>query len=62
MPLYSHRHQILLHHLQMYIGWAFLLGIGIAVVVALFGVFKNSRSLKDNIVISHSAQDDDARL
>jgi hypothetical protein len=46
----------------MYVAWAFLLGIGIAVVVAFFGAFKNSRSLKDDIVISHSAQDDDALL
>jgi len=49
------------HYFRMHIA-VFLLGIGIAVVVAFFGVFKNSRSLEDDIIISHSAQDDDALL
>jgi hypothetical protein len=57
----SHRHGTMRHYFRMHIA-VFLLGIGIAVVVAFFGVFKNSRSLEDDIIISHSAQDDDALL
>jgi hypothetical protein len=46
----------------MHIAGAFLVGIGIAAVVAIFAASKQSRSLGDDIVISHSSRDDDALL
>jgi len=50
------------HYFRMHIAGVFLLGIGIAAVVAIFAASKQSRSLRDDIVISHSAPDDDALL
>ena len=50
------------HYLQMHIAALFLVGIGIAAVVAIFGASKPSHSLKDDIVISHSSRDNDALL
>jgi hypothetical protein len=48
------------HYFQMHIAEAFLVGIGIALVVAIFGASKQSHSVRDEIVISHSSRDDDA--
>ncbi len=38
------------------------MGIGVAAVIAIFAASIQSRSLKDEIVISHSSHDDDALL
>jgi hypothetical protein len=56
------RRAILRHHFQMHIAGLLLVGIGIAAVVAILGASKQSHSLKDDIVISHSSRDDDALL
>jgi hypothetical protein len=50
------------HYFQMYIAGVFLVGVVVAVVVAIFAVSKQSDSLRDDIVISHSSRDDDALL
>ena len=50
------------HYFRMHIAQVFLVGIGIAALVAIFAAYKQSHSLKDDIVISHSAPDDDALL
>ena len=48
------------HYFQMHIAGVFLVGIGVAAIVAIFAASKQSRSLRDDIVISHSSRDDDA--
>jgi hypothetical protein len=50
---------ILLDYVQMHIAGVFLVGIGVAAVVAIFAASKQSRSVRDDIVISHSLRDDD---
>jgi len=50
------------HSLGMHIAVVFLVGIGIAAAVAVFAASKQSHSVKNDIVISHSAPDDDALL
>jgi hypothetical protein len=44
----------------MHIAGVFLVGIGVAVVVAIFAASKQSHSLRDEIVISQSSRDKDA--
>ena len=44
----------------MHIAGVFLVGIGIAAAVAIFAASKQSRSLRDDIVVSYSSRDDDA--
>jgi len=54
-----HREGILLHHSQMHTAGVFLVGIGIAAVVALFAASKQSDGLRDDVVIAHSSRDED---
>lgn len=43
----------------MHIARVFLMGIGIAAVVAFFAVTSQTRALRDDIGIAHSSRDED---
>jgi len=51
---------ILLDYSQMHIAGLFMVGIGIAAVVAIFAASKQSSSLRDDTLVSHSSREDNA--
>jgi hypothetical protein len=43
----------------MHIAGIFLVGIGIAALIAVFAVSNRSRALMDEVITEHSSRDDD---
>ena len=50
---------ILPHDSKMHIAGVFLVGLGIAALIAIFAVSNQSRALMDEVMTEHSARDDD---
>jgi hypothetical protein len=55
----SRREESLLHDTQMHTAGVFLIGVGIAAVIALFAASRQSGALRDDVVIAHSSRDED---
>jgi hypothetical protein len=50
---------ILLHYSRMHIAGVFLIGLGIAALIAIFAVSNQARALMDEVITEHPSRDDD---